>query len=82
MLGPLSAESLMRKSLRNSFKQSELPGKTNLPFAGLFSFVYSCYCPFNSARLARSLRVARKSVFFAVSSVVLNISPIVRSFNP
>src|SRR6185312_5315343 len=36
----------------------------------------------NSARLARSLRVARKSVFFAVSSVVLNISPMVRNFKP
>ena len=34
------------------------------------------------ARFARSFRVARNSVFFAVSSVVLNISPIVRSFSP
>src|SRR5215472_6024904 len=32
--------------------------------------------------LARSLRVARKSVFFAVSSVVESISPIVLSFSP
>src|ERR1700761_9317699 len=36
----------------------------------------------SSARLARSFRVARNNVFLAVSSVVLNISPIVRSFSP
>jgi hypothetical protein len=31
---------------------------------------------------ARNFCVARNNVFFAVSSVVFNISPIVRSFNP
>jgi hypothetical protein len=42
-----------------------------------YSLVY-----LNSPRLALNLRVARKRVFLAVSSVVLNISPIVRSFSP
>ena len=31
---------------------------------------------------ARNFWVARNNVFFAVSSVVFNISPMVRSFNP
>jgi len=35
-----------------------------------------------SAKLARNFLVARNSVFFAVSSVVESISPIVLSFKP
>ena len=35
-----------------------------------------------SARAPRSFCVARKNVFFAVSSVVFRISPTVRNFNP
>ncbi len=55
--------------------------------SGLLQPARSCPCYFNfylvsSARFARSFRVARNNVFFAVSSVVFNISPIVRSFNP
>src|ERR1700733_711009 len=36
----------------------------------------------SSDRFARNFRVARNNVFLAVSSVVLNISPIVLSFRP
>ena len=49
---------------------------------GKFNYFCHIYNPRNSAKFNLSFRVARKSVFFAVSSVVLNISPIVRSFRP
>src|SRR6185437_1765083 len=56
--------------------QFKLPGP-HRPFCKSYVLV-----SLSSAKFARSLRVARKSVFFADSSVVLNISPMVRSLRP
>src|SRR5215469_3348608 len=62
--------------------QSIIPQRiflTALPASGASS---SLLRQRTSTSLARSLRVARKRVFLAVSSVVESISPIVLSFSP
>jgi hypothetical protein len=62
-----------------SIHSNRYPSTSQLLSFNLSAFVLQ---PLSSDRFARNFRVARNSVFFAVSSVVLNISPIVLSFNP